>query len=101
MTSGREPVVVIARWQTTAESLGDVLSLVAELRRRSREEPGCLRYEVLESIEAPVAIVLVEQYRDGAALEAHRSSAHYQELVVGRILPLLTARRVEVLRPRG
>lgn len=92
-------IVVYARWRTTAESLGSVLALAAELRRRSLEEPGCLGYELLQDDEAS-DIVLLERYRDRGALEAHRSAAHYRELVSERILPLLTARRVELLRPR-
>jgi quinol monooxygenase YgiN len=43
---------------------------------------------------------LIEHYRDDDALEAHLSSPHYQEIVAGRIRPLLTDRRVEILRPR-
>jgi quinol monooxygenase YgiN len=42
--------------------------------------------------------VLIESYADPSALEAHRRSEHYRELVVERLLPLLTARRVELLR---
>lgn len=93
-----EPIVVIAHWETTAESLGGVQALVAELRRLSLQEPGCLAYEVLRG-DAPNGIVLLERYRDAAALEQHRGSAHYKELLVERILPLLTSRRVQLLRP--
>ncbi|APR81174.1 Hypothetical protein A7982_06521 [Minicystis rosea] len=98
MTSSREPVIVIARWHAAAESFDRVLALVAELRRQSLEEAGCLGYEVLRTFDEPNTLVLLERYRDGAALEAHRSSSHYRELLAGRILPMLTARRVEVLR---
>ena len=63
-------------------------------------EPGCLGYQVLRSLEDPAGLVLIESYRDEAALDAHLSSPHYQDLVVGRIRPLLTDRRVEFLRPR-
>jgi hypothetical protein len=44
--STSEAVVVIARWQVGAGSLGALLALVSELRQRSLEEPGCLGYEV-------------------------------------------------------
>ncbi len=81
--------------------LGGVLALVAELRARSLEEPGCVSYEVLQSVDEPGAILLLERYRDGAALEAHRSTNHYRELVVERILPMLVDRKVELLQPRS
>jgi quinol monooxygenase YgiN len=94
-----EPVVVVARWQTAAESLSDVLTLVAELRQHSLAEPGCTGYEVLRSADEPDTVMLIESYKDDAALDAHRGTPHYRELLIERILPMLTARRIELLRP--
>lgn len=95
-----EPVVVVAHWQTTEASLNTVLAHIAALRPQSLAEPGCLGYEVFQSVEEPTNLLLIEHYRDGNALEAHLGSAHYRELVAERIRPLLTDRRVEFLRPR-
>ena len=92
-------IVVVARWQVVPGALAEVRDLVADVRTRSLEEPGCLGYEVLAADGDESAIVLVERYRDEAAVEAHRASAHYRDLVVARIVPKLTSRRVEVLRP--
>lgn len=89
-------IVVVARWQTTEAALPEVLAAVAELAPRSLSESGCVGYEVLHAVDEPTAIVLIERYRDAEAVAAHRNSPHYQELVVGRIVPLLTDRRVEV-----
>ncbi|WP_123026275.1 putative quinol monooxygenase [Mycolicibacterium stellerae] len=95
-----EPVVVVAHWQTTAASLDTVLAHVAALAPQSLGEPGCLGYEAFQRTDDPTALLLIEHYRDSAALQAHLSSSHYQELVGRRIRPLLTDRRVEFLRPR-
>lgn len=95
-----EPVVVVAHWQTTEASLETVLAHVAALQPQSLAEPGCLGYQVLRSVDEPTNLVLIEHYRDGAALDAHLDSPHYRELVVERIRPMLTDRRVEFLRPR-
>jgi len=94
-----DPVVVVAHWQTTAESLDTVLGYLAELRPQALAEPGCLGYEAFQSADDTTTIVLIERYRNDAALDEHVNSAHYQELVVGRIRPLLTDRRVERYRP--
>lgn len=94
-----DPVVVVAHWQTTAESLDIVLGNLAELRPQALSEAGCLGYEAFQSVDDPTTIVLIERYRDDAALDEHVNSAHYQDLVVGRIRPLLTDRRVERFRP--
>jgi quinol monooxygenase YgiN len=101
MTGATSPViVVVARWQVAGDRLGEVLGHVAELRRSSLAEPGCLGYEVFNGMHEPATVLLLEHYRDDAALDAHRQSAHYQALVVERILPLLAGRQVEILRSR-
>lgn len=94
-----EPVVVVAHWQTTEADLDTVLANIAALTPHVLAEPGCLRYEALQTVGDPTSLVLVEHYRDRAAADAHVASAHYQEFVVERIRPLLTDRQVEVLRP--
>jgi quinol monooxygenase YgiN len=94
-----EPVVVVAHWQTTEAALDTVLAHVAELRPQALAEPGCLGYAVFQSVDDPTGLVLIERYRDRPALNTHANSAHYRELVVERIRPLLTDRQVEILRP--
>lgn len=96
----RAPITVVARWRTTVQDLGGVLALAAELRRQSLAEPGCLGYEVFQQIDEPGALLLLEHYRDGAALEAHRHAAHYRTLALERIVPLLVGRHVTVLQAR-
>jgi len=95
-----EPVVVVAYWQTTEASIDAGLAHVAMLQTQSLAESGCLGYQVFRSVDEPTNLVLIEHYRDDTAQEEHLNSAHYQELVVGRIRPLLADRRVEFLRPR-
>lgn len=92
-----KPIVIVAHWQTMTEDLDTVLGLVAELAPLSTAEPGCLGYEVLQADDEPNHLVLIERYADRAALDAHLGSTHYQELVVGRIRPLLTGRQVTAL----
>ena len=95
-----EPVVVVAHWHATAASIDAVLALLPELRAQSLAEPGCLGYEAFRGLDEPTTLVLIEHYRDDDAFDAHVSSPHYQEVVIGRIRPLLADRRVELLRPR-
>jgi quinol monooxygenase YgiN len=94
-----KPVVVIAHWQISAESRPAVLALVADLVPRSLAEPGCVGYEIFQSVDGPTELVLVERYVDRAALDAHTRSPHYQELVAERIRPLLTDRQVHIVEP--
>ena len=95
-TSGE--ITVVARWQPVSGAWEAVLAIVAELRPQSLAEPGCLGYEVYQGVDAPGSLLLLERYRDQAALDAHKQSPHYQALVVTRVLPLLAERRVELLQ---
>jgi (4S)-4-hydroxy-5-phosphonooxypentane-2,3-dione isomerase len=42
-----------------------------------RDEPGCLRFNVLQDAQDPDLYYFYEVYRDEAALEAHRAAPHY------------------------
>jgi autoinducer 2-degrading protein len=42
-----------------------------------RDEPGCLRFNVLRDEKDPNVYYFFEVYRDEAALEAHRAAPHY------------------------
>ena len=42
-----------------------------------RDEPGCMRFNVLHDREDPNVYYFYEVYRDEAALEAHRAAPHY------------------------
>jgi autoinducer 2-degrading protein len=44
-----------------------------------RDEPGCIRFDVLELTEGKNRFVLYEVYKDGDAVASHRSSAHYAQ----------------------
>lgn len=93
-------ITVIARWRVKQGHLDDVLAHVAGLRPASLDEPGCLDYATFRALDTPDTLLLVERYRDAAALEAHRQSPHYRTFVVERILPLLQDRQVELLQAR-
>ncbi|MFL9878662.1 putative quinol monooxygenase [Herbaspirillum rhizosphaerae] len=93
-------ITIVARWQPLSESYDEVLAVIGELRPQSLAEEGCLGYEVFQRADEPRTILLLEHYRDAEALEAHKLSAHYQALVVGRVLPLLADRKVEILQAR-
>jgi (4S)-4-hydroxy-5-phosphonooxypentane-2,3-dione isomerase len=45
--------------------------------RASVQEPGVLRFDVVEQADDPTRFVLIEHYRDAAAQAAHKATAHY------------------------
>ena len=42
-----------------------------------RDEPGCMRFNVLQDGQDPTVYYFYEVYRDDGALEAHRAAPHY------------------------
>src|SRR5262249_37876988 len=53
-------------------------------------EPANLTYVVHAEAGQPGAFVLYEQYTDRDGFEAHRVTDHFKDLILGRVLPLLT-----------
>jgi (4S)-4-hydroxy-5-phosphonooxypentane-2,3-dione isomerase len=46
--------------------------------RRSVEEPGIARFDVIQDLNDPARFILVEVYRTSAAPAQHKATAHYQ-----------------------
>ena len=86
--------VVIAEWVARDGAVAEVTDIIRSMVAPSRNEPGCLSYEPLQSVDDPRRFTLVEEYDDEDAYEAHRASEHFQSLVVGRALALLDRRVV-------
>ncbi|MGH8310201.1 MAG: putative quinol monooxygenase [Steroidobacteraceae bacterium] len=73
-------VNVIVRPDTLAEFEQAILANAESARTK---EPGCLRFDVSQSQEDPSHWLFYEVYKDSAAFDAHRASAHfaaYQEV---------------------
>ena len=60
-------------------------------------EPGCIAFDVYRGVENPRLFVLVEQYADRAAIDAHIAADHFDEVAVRQLRPLLESREVEFL----
>ena len=89
-----EAITTIAKWLTMDGQLETIRQLLAELAMKSMQEEGNLFYTVYQSYTDPNTLFLIEGYKDGSALDNHRNSAHYQQIVIGKIIPLLVAREI-------
>lgn len=90
----QQPVYVFAKWQVKEGQLSAVLNLIAEVTKKSTEEKGNLFYKVHQSNSDANTLVLFEGYADQSAVDEHRNSAHFQNLVIGQIIPSLENREV-------
>ena len=72
-------LVVHVHVRVNPESVGAFLEATLRNAERSREEPGVVRFDVIEQEGEVGSFVLVEVYRDAAATGAHKATAHYAE----------------------
>lgn len=75
-------VVLAVTWMAHAGRENEVSEIFGKLQTASRQEPGCLLYVVHRHRTDARRFFIYEQYRDDAALEAHRASAHFQQYAV-------------------
>jgi autoinducer 2-degrading protein len=90
----QQPVYTFAKWQVKEGQLSAVLSLLTEVAKKSIEEKGNLFYKVHQSNSDANTLILFEGYTGDAAVEEHRNSAYFQNIVIGEIIPLLQNREV-------
>ncbi len=70
-------VVLAVTWVAKAGHEADVSVLFSKLTEESRKEPGCAMYQVHRHRTEPRRFFIYEQYKDDAALEAHRNAPHF------------------------
>jgi len=70
-------VVLAVTWMAKVGREGEVTALMQKLTEHSRKEPGCAMYQVHRHKTDPRRFFIYEQYKDDAALEAHRSAPHF------------------------
>lgn len=72
-----EHIVITAVLKPKEGLQGQLLSELKKVQAASREEAGCIKYDLHQSEDQ--TFVLYEVWKDEEALEHHIQSAHYQE----------------------
>ena len=70
-------LVVHVHVSVQPDRVDDFLTATAHNARASLEEPGILRFDVLQDQSDQAHVVLVEVYRDADAAAAHKETPHY------------------------
>ena len=89
---------VFVKWKIKETETQRILELLPQLAEKSRNEKGNLAYNIYQSVDDANVLILHERYVDAEAADIHKSSAHYQEIVAGQIIPYLEVREVSSLR---
>jgi len=70
-------IVLAVTWVAKVGRENETAGLFSKLTQESRKESGCLMYQVHRHRSEPRRFFIYEQYKDDAALEAHRTAAHF------------------------
>lgn len=72
---------IIATFLIKPECVGEALELGRELVTETRKEKGCIQYDLIQALDNPGKVVVVENWESPEALSAHSNSEHYKRLV--------------------
>jgi quinol monooxygenase YgiN len=88
-------ITFAVRMRFASEDREKVQLAVRHLAEASRREPGCVTYVPTELADNPNMVLIFEQYKDDAALEAHRASGHFRDFAIGGLYQWMKERNVE------
>lgn len=69
------------------KDVAEIQGLLTEQSRLSRQEPGCLRFEVYHSQTDSKVFLLNEHWADQSAIDAHRKAKAYTTIYQPLVLP--------------
>jgi quinol monooxygenase YgiN len=88
-------VQLIARHTVKPGHEKEAFALLAGFVDAARAEPGNLAFDAYRKVGDDRSYVLLERYASRAALAEHRSSPHFTQVLLGKIVPLLDSRTIE------
>ena len=77
----------------------EVLEPLRKLQDATRLEPGCIAYYAQRSKENPRHYLIYEQYKDQAALDAHRATSHFKEYGTNGLYRFVEKREADLYDP--
>jgi quinol monooxygenase YgiN len=86
------------RMRFNSEDHEEIAQHLRELTRLSRQEPGCVSYVPHWVESEPTTVLIYEQYRDEAAVEHHRGTAHFAKFAIGGLYQKMLDRSIENLQ---
>ena len=90
-------ITFTVRMRFAPEDHDDIERILRELTRATRHEAGCVSY-IPHFIDGDANTVLIyEQSKDEAAVEAHRASPHFAQHAIAGLYQKMLDRSVETL----
>ena len=73
-------VVLAVTWMAKMGRESEAAAILEKLTNESRKEPGYVVYQVHKHKTDSRRFFIYEQYKDDAALEAHRTTLHFLQM---------------------
>ena len=84
---------VVSRVTAAPHETGTLLELLTKVAAATRQESGCVSYELLEDVQDPTDFTIIAEFEDQVAYEEHISQPYLQDMLVE--LPSLTTGEIE------
>jgi quinol monooxygenase YgiN len=73
-------IKVVAKSAMQKDKVPEALKILEELVAKTRQENGCIAYEVFETVNDPTVLAFFEEWESQAHLDAHIQSEHFKAL---------------------
>jgi autoinducer 2-degrading protein len=69
---------VVSFHKILPEHLDDYITNMRVCAEKTWQEPGCIRYEVMQDVDDPTMMCLSQIFLDEAAYQAHQDTEHHR-----------------------
>jgi autoinducer 2-degrading protein len=77
LSGHKGPVCLVVAVEIKEDRLDEFLKVIEADAVGSRGEPGCLRFDVLRSLDSPTQFTFIEYYKDDDAVAFHKAQPHF------------------------
>lgn len=70
-----------AAFHAKTDSISELKQALEGMLEPTRNEPGCLRYQLFQDKNDPSQFLFQEQFADEAAFDSHCNTTHFQALL--------------------
>jgi quinol monooxygenase YgiN len=94
-------VVLAVTWMAKTGRESEVAALFEKLTAEARKEPGCLMFQVHKHKTEARRFFIYEQYKDDAALETHRATPYFLQIVKKDLIKVADRTEGHLFEPLG
>lgn len=90
-------ITILVEFKFAKEDVLEAKELLKELAEESSNEEGCVFYSAMQDSSNPCKFILYEVFEDKEAQDFHKTTKHYEQILNGRIKPMVRERCVRFL----